>query len=107
MAKMILERVRDRLRTAGIVSSDKQFCELWLGKSECYLRGLRFNASDPSADVLAICAVRLADVARQLREYGEERHIAWADELEALCAQCYAVMNAQALKKLQRKGVCV
>ena len=107
MAKMILEQVRDRLRAAGIVQSDKQFCELWLGKSECYLRGLRFNEIAPSADALATCAAQLAMTARQLRGYGQDKHYAWAEELEQLRVACYGVMDAQALSKLQRKGVCV
>ena len=107
MAKMILDEVRERLRASGIVKSDKQFCELWLGKSECYLRGLRFNDITPSADALATCAAQLAITARQLREYGEERHCTWADELERLRVACYGAMDAQARKKLQRKGVCV
>ena len=79
MAKMILDEVRERLRAAGIVKSHKQFCELWLGKSECYLRGLRFNDITPSADALATCASQLAITALQLREYGEDRHCTLAD----------------------------
>lgn len=106
MAKMILEQVRDRLRAAGIVKTDRQFCELWLGKSECYLRGLRFNEIAPSADALATCAAQLAATARQLRGYGKTKHTAWADELEQLRVECYVTMDAQAQVKLQRKGVC-
>lgn len=106
MAKMILEQVRDRLRAAGIIKTDKQFCELWLGKSECYMRFLRFSDAAPSADALATCAAQLATTARQLRGYGKSRHLAWAEELEQLRVECYVAMDAAARVKLQRKGVC-
>ena len=107
VAKMILEEVRDKLRVAGIVHTEKQFCEMWLGKSECYMRFLRFSDATPSADALATCASRLAETARQLRAYGKQRHNAWAEELEQLRVECYVVMDKQAQAKLQRKGVCM
>ncbi len=107
MAKMILEQVRDRLRTAGIVKTDKQFCELWLGKSECYMRFLRFSDAAPSADALATCAARLASTAQVLRGYGKNKHHAWAEELEQLRVECYVAMDNGARIKMQRKGVCV
>lgn len=106
MAKMILEQVRDTLRDAGIVTTHKQFCELWLGKSECYMRFLRFSETEPSADALATCAAQLAATARQLRGYGKNKHHAWAEELEQLRVECYVAMDAAAQVKLQRKGVC-
>jgi hypothetical protein len=106
VAELILEAVRKRLREAGIVGSDREFCELWLGKSECYMRALRFNDIAPSADALATCAARLAWTARELRRRGKDRQLAWADELEQLRVQCYTSMDELALSKLQRKGVC-
>lgn len=105
MATAILERVRDRLREAGIVATEREFCEAWLGKSECYVRGLRFNGISPSADALANCASRLAWAARQLREHNTARHRQWAAVLDDLRVECYAAMDEQAQSKWQRKGV--
>jgi len=101
----LLERVRDRLREAGIVATDREFCEAWLGKSECYVRGLRFNHLPPSADALANCASRLAWAARELREHNTARHRQWAQVLDELRVDCYAAMDQQAQSKWQRKGV--
>jgi len=75
---MILEQVRDTLREANIITTDKEFCEVWLGKSECYLRSLRFNDISPSADALANCAARLAWTASGLRARDAVAHAHWS-----------------------------
>lgn len=105
MADMILEQVRDALRTANIIATDREYCELWLGKSECYLRSLRFNDISPSADALANCAARLAWTANALRARDAVAHAHWADVLDDLRVRCYHAMDQQAQSKWQRKGV--
>ena len=42
MSKLILETIRDELRTCSVIDGEGEFCRDWLGKSECYLRTLRF-----------------------------------------------------------------
>ena len=39
--------------------SEREFCERWLGKSECYMRTLRFSQIEPSADALATVSNKL------------------------------------------------
>ena len=39
--------------------SEREFCERWLGKSECYMRTLRFSQIKPSADALATVSNKL------------------------------------------------
>lgn len=102
-----LERVRGALRHAGIVRTDKEFCEAWLGKSECYMRVLRYNHTEPSADAMANCAARLGVWAAQLRRDGEVRKRQWADVFEDLRVECYTAMDKQATSRLHRKGVCM
>ena len=43
MSRQILHEVRDVLRAADAIASEREFCERWLGKSECYMRTLRFS----------------------------------------------------------------
>lgn len=105
MAQMILEQVRDALRTANIIATDREFCEQWLGKSECYLRSLRFNKIAPSADALANCAARLAWAANGLRTRDPVAYAHWADVLDDLRVRCYSAMDQQAHAKWKRKGV--
>jgi len=38
MSRQLLHEVRDVLRAADAIASQREFCERWLGKSECYLR---------------------------------------------------------------------
>lgn len=105
MADMILEQVRDTLREANIITTDKEFCEVWLGKSECYLRSLRFNDISPSADALANCAARLAWTASGLRARDAVAHAHWVDVLSDLRVDCYRAMDTQAQSKWLQKGV--
>ena len=51
MSIRVLEDVRDELIRAGLVSNTSEFCISWLGKSDCYIRTLRHNRLNASADV--------------------------------------------------------
>ena len=66
MSETILDLVRDELVAAGIVQTQAEFCESWLGRSECYMRTLRFNGLGPSAEVLATLGSRLGYYAYEL-----------------------------------------
>ena len=105
MAQSILEQVRATLRDANIIKTDKEFCEVWLGKSECYLRSLRFNDIPPSADAIANCASRLAWTANGLSERDAVKNRYWIDRLNALRLDCYLAMDQHAMCKWQQKGV--
>ena len=57
--KMILSDVYKLLKKEHLVSSESEFSRDWLGRSECYLRTLRFKGVTPSAGSVAVCASRL------------------------------------------------
>ena len=59
MTLRLLEQVRDQLKACNAVRNEREFCEQWLGKSECYMRSLRFNHMNPSADAMIACASKL------------------------------------------------
>ena len=77
MSRQILHEVRDVLRAADAIASEREFCERWLGKSECYMRTLRFSQIDPSADALAT-------VSNKLKYYAEQMHSKDAQHLRDL-----------------------
>ena len=49
MSIRLLEHLRDELIATGIVQNTPEFCRSWLGRSEGYIRVLRYNRIDPSA----------------------------------------------------------
>ena len=77
MSRQILHEVRDVLRAADAIASEREFCERWLGKSECYMRTLRFSQIEPSADALAT-------VSNKLKYYAEQMHSKDAQHLKEL-----------------------
>ena len=77
MSRQLLHEVRDVLRAADAIASEREFCERWLGKSECYMRTLRFSQIEPSADALAT-------VSNKLKYYAEQMHSKEAQHLKDL-----------------------
>ena len=59
MSRELLHEVRDVLIQANAIVSEREFCQRWLGKSECYMRTLRFSKIEPSADALATLSNKL------------------------------------------------
>jgi hypothetical protein len=72
---MVLDEAYELLKETGIVSSESEFSEWWLGHSECYLRTLRFKSAEPSIGSIAICASRLGKAGKQMLATNRYRHI--------------------------------
>jgi hypothetical protein len=45
MSIRLLEHIRDELRGSGAVQNTPEFCTSWLGRSEGYIRTLRFPST--------------------------------------------------------------
>jgi len=78
MTRHVLETARRELIAAGLVQHSTEFCQSWLGKSECYLRTLRIQNIDPSADALSTFASKLRYYADKLEPSEIEQHKVWA-----------------------------
>ena len=63
---MVLNEAYDLLKRTGMVSSESEFSQDWLGHSECYLRTLRFKKAEPGMGAIAICASRLGSAGKQM-----------------------------------------
>ena len=66
MSIRLLEHLRDELIATGIVTNTPEFCRSWLGRSEGYIRVLRYNRIDPSVETLTICSNKLGYYAARL-----------------------------------------
>lgn len=102
MTILVLEAVRDQLKTCNAVDSEREFCEQWLGKSECYIRTLRFNDLQPSADALMTCASKLGWYTDQLRISDHANHRHWAGIFGKLREDCVTAVERAAQAKWQK-----
>lgn len=101
----VLEAVRDALKSCNAIHNEREFCEQWLGKSECYLRTLRFNDLQPSADALMTCASKLGWYAEQLRACDKPYSVHWARVFGELREDCVSAVERAALVKWQNATV--
>ena len=102
MTITVLEAVRDQLKSCNAVGSEREFCEQWLGKSECYMRTLRFNELQPSADALMTCASKLGWYTDQLRTSDQSHHRHWAGVFGELREDCVAAVERAAQSKWRK-----
>lgn len=94
MAKTILNEVFEVLQSIGAVRSESEFSRDWLGRSECYLRTVRFKQAQPSVSSIAVCASRLEHYGRRMLHTREHR--ALGKRFRELAAQCHAHINSRA-----------
>jgi hypothetical protein len=99
MTRQLLERVRDQLKQCNAISYEREFCEQWLGKSECYMRTLKYGGLAPSADAMMTCASKLQWYAAQLNKSTAVHHAHWAEVFEGLRVDCVLAVEAEAQRK--------
>ena len=104
MGLQILQEIRDQLKQCRAVSSDREFCEQWLGKSECYMRTLKYGELTPSADALMTCASKLCWYAGELANSTQSHHVHWAEVFERLCERCVNTVELQAQHNWQSRS---
>ena len=61
--------MRDELIATGIVQNTPEFCRSWLGRSEGYIRVLRYHNTEPSVETLSICASKLGYYGARLAKF--------------------------------------
>ena len=99
MSRQILHEVRDVLRAADAIASEREFCERWLGKSECYMRTLRFSQIEPSADALATVSNKLKYYAEQMHSKDAQHLQDLGMEFERLAEACWTSIQTTARRK--------
>ena len=99
MSRDLLHEVRDVLRRTNAIRSEREFCEHWLGKSECYMRTLRFNQIDPSADALATLSDKLSYYAEHMRISDKTNLMSASNEFQRLSNACMNSIQQTARRK--------
>jgi hypothetical protein len=94
---MVLNEVYGLLKQIGAVRTESEFSRDWLGRSECYLRSIRFSGLEPSIHSIAVCASKL-------QHYGErmcatEQHQKLGERFIGVAEQCHSQINATAEQK--------
>ena len=74
-----------------LVRSESEFSKDWLGRSDCYMRALRFHNGEPSIATIAVCASKLQHYERRLAAAGryEELSMRFIELSEA----CHSHIN--------------
>ena len=93
MSKTILNEVFELLHTMKVVSSESEFSKDWLGRSECYLRSLRFKGTTPSVGCVAICASKLQHYGVVMQKVDEHKRLGAA--FVRLSNDCHTYINEQ------------
>ena len=92
MEKTVLNEVFDYLKQIAVVNSESEFSKDWLGRSECYMRTLRFKQTQPSIGTLAICASKLHHYGNRLKDKQEHSEI--SNKMLNLCNACHNQIGA-------------
>ena len=87
MTETVLAEVYETLRDVGVVQSESEFSRDWLGRSECYLRTVRFKHSQPSISSIAVCASRLEHYGRRMQQTEQ------GERFVELAAECHRQIN--------------
>ena len=91
---MVLNEVFYVLKGIGAVRSESEFSKDWLGRSECYLRSLRFNGLEPSVSSIAVCASKLQHYGQRM--CASEQHQKLGERFIGLAEQCHSHINSTA-----------
>lgn len=104
MTIQLLEQVCATLKEANLARSEREFCEQWLAKSECYMRTLRFQNIEPSAEALATLSSKLGYYVNELARRDDETSAYWFNVLKQQRKQTQAVLELRVRQRWQ--AVC-
>ena len=94
MQKTVLTEVYALLKTIGAVANEAEFSRDWLGRSESYVRGLRFKGLGASTGSVAICASKLQHCGKRMCE--SSAHSELGKQFLELSRECHNTINEEA-----------
>ena len=94
MAETVLDEVYRELKAMELTRSENQFSVEWLGRSECYMRTLRFENQPPSIATIAICASKLQHYGQRMVK--TDKYKREGTKFLALSERCHKAINADA-----------
>ena len=96
MTNTILNETYELLREMKIVKNKSEFSREWLGKSDSYIRMLRFKDTEASTGCLAICGVNLETYGKKMIETPSTKET--GKRFLELSEQCNHVIKERARK---------
>ena len=94
MQTTVLTEVYALLKRIGAVANEAEFSRDWLGRSECYMRTLRFKGVGASTGSVAICASKLQHYGKRMCE--SSAHKALGKQFIELSRECHNTINKEA-----------
>lgn len=94
--KAVILEIFDFLKQKGMVSTESEFSEWWLGQCDSYYRGLRFKKTEPSVGVVAIVGSRLQKAGEQIMASPRHAHIGY--RFLELSEKCHQFVNEEAVE---------
>ena len=94
MQRTVLTEVYALLKTIGAVANEAEFSRDWLGRSECYMRMLRFKGIGASTGSVAICASKLQHYGKRMFE--SSAHSELGKQFIELSRECCNTINDEA-----------
>ena len=94
MQRTVLKEVYELLRNIGAVANEAEFSRDWLGRSECYMRMLRFKGIGASTGSVAICASKLQHYGKRMFE--SNAHSELDKQFLELSRECHNMINEEA-----------
>lgn len=93
---MVILEIFNFLKQRGIVDSEGEFSEGWLGQCDSYFRGLRFKHTEPSIGVVAIVGSRLQKAGEEI--IASPRHAHVGQCFLELSEKCHQLVNEEAVE---------
>ena len=94
MHTTVLTEVYALLKRIGAVANEAEFSRDWLGRSECYMRMLRFKGIGASTGSVAICASKLQHYG--MRMFESITHSELGKQFLELSRECHNMINEEA-----------
>ena len=94
MQRTVLKEVYALLKRIGAVANEAEFSRDWLGRSESYVRGLRFKGIGASMGSVAICASKLQHYGKRMFE--SSAHSELGKQFLELSRECHNMINEEA-----------
>jgi hypothetical protein len=104
MTIQLLEQICQTLKQANLVRGEHEFCKLWLAKSACYMRTLRFTDTEPSAEALATLSSKLGHYINELARRSDDTSQHWRGVLAELRQHTQAALEVRARQRW--RSVC-
>ena len=94
MEGTVLKEVYELLRNIEAVANEAEFSRNCLGRSECYMRMLRFKGVGASTGSVAICASKLQHYGKRMFE--SSAHSELGKQFLELSRECHNTINEEA-----------